>query len=167
MITITFIQDLERELAADVSSPSYNTVVSTSRIDEVQVDLSSSKARHSLLQENTGQVPTDNEGDLDRSRTHVLAADSEEKRQLLDSYVKNQLTLQCKPSSRRMTIHDDSLLTVSERLLGGSRCVARSKPPTVTTIQNRTLLDIRAIQPPAQNLVTCIRLFQQRSPHVV
>ena len=44
--------------------------------------------------------------------------------------------------------------TVNERLLGTPRPGTRPKSTTVINLQNRTLLDIRSIQPPSQTPVT-------------
>jgi hypothetical protein len=42
---------------------------------------------------------------------------------------------------------------VNERILGTSRSSTRPKSSTITTLQNRSILDIRAIQPPIQTAV--------------
>lgn len=97
------------------------------------------------------QSLTDNEGELDISRT--TADSNPDSRQLDPNYITNRLAMQCKNRDPPLDQYCTVFSTVNERLLGRSRCVTRPKSSNMTPLHNRTLLDIRSIQPPVQNSV--------------
>ncbi|CAF2534220.1 unnamed protein product [Rotaria sp. Silwood2] len=115
-------EGLEREsgVNTNVSSTTYPMLASSSRVED----------------DTTGQLTTDNDTDCDMSRTNILNA-NEDGRQSTNAFVTN-----------RVSAH------LNERLLGTSRPSTRPKTTTTTTttslLQNRTVLDIRCIQPPMQ-----------------
>ncbi|CAF3908164.1 unnamed protein product [Rotaria sp. Silwood2] len=77
-------------------------------------------------EDNSVEVVIDNEGELDVSRV-TAGNQSDDGRQQLANFVTNRVSTQCAPRSQ-----------------------VRPKSSTIINIQNRSILDIRAIQPPIQ-----------------
>ncbi|CAF3355299.1 unnamed protein product [Rotaria sp. Silwood1] len=109
---------LERESGANtnVLSTTYPILASSSRVED----------------DTAGQLTTDNDTDIDMSRTNILNS-NEDGRQSTNAFVTN-----------RVSAH------LNERLLGTPRPSTRPKTTTTNVLQNRTVLDIRSIQPPMQ-----------------
>ncbi|CAF3391299.1 unnamed protein product [Rotaria sp. Silwood1] len=83
-------------------------------------------------EDNSVEVIIDTEGELDISRI-TTGNQSDDGRQQINNYVTN-----------RVSTH------LNERFLGIPRSQGRPKSSTVINLQNRSILDIRAIQPPIQ-----------------
>ncbi|CAF3587047.1 unnamed protein product [Rotaria sordida] len=92
-------------------------------------------ASSSRIDENNSiEVIIENEGELDVSRiTTGNQSDDGRQQQQLNNYV-----------THRVSTH------LNERLLGIPRSQTRPKSSTIINLQNRSILDIRAIQPPIQ-----------------